>query len=90
MKPRKIPMRMCIVTHEKMPKKELVRIVRTPEDNVVVDLTGKVNGRGAYIKKDSAVISKAKASKIFEKHLEVAIPEEVYTQLFEICGGDEK
>ena len=48
---KKIPMRSCIVTKEKLPKKELIRVVRTPEGNVIVDETGKANGRGAYLKK---------------------------------------
>jgi len=49
---RKIPMRKCVVTQEQLPKKELLRVVRTPEREVVVDLKGKMNGRGAYLKKD--------------------------------------
>ena len=56
MKPKKIPMRTCVITHEKYPKKELIRIVRTPEGKVEIDLTGKANGRGAYLKKDKEVI----------------------------------
>ena len=48
MKVKKIPMRSCLVTRERLPKQELIRVVRTPEGNVVVDTTGKVNGRGAY------------------------------------------
>ena len=57
-KVRKIPMRMCVVSREKLPKKELIRIVRT-DNGVIIDETGKVNGRGAYVKKDIAVIEKA-------------------------------
>ena len=60
MKVKKIPERTCVVTHEKYPKKELLRIVRTPEGNVEVDLIGKKNGRGAYIKKDLEVLNLAK------------------------------
>ena len=52
MKVRKVPMRTCVVTHEKLEKKELLRVVRDNEGNVFVDETGKANGRGAYIKKD--------------------------------------
>ena len=52
MKVRKIPMRTCVVTREKLPKAELIRVVRTPEGNVVIDESGKANGRGAYLKKD--------------------------------------
>ncbi len=85
MKPKKIPMRTCAVTHEKYPKKELIRVVRTPEGNVVVDETGKQNGRGAYLKKDIEVIKKAKQSKILEKHLEISIEDNIYDELIKKC-----
>ena len=52
MKVKKIPMRTCIITQEKYPKKELIRVVRTPNKEIIVDITGKANGRGAYLKKD--------------------------------------
>ena len=81
MKTKKIPMRTCVVTREKLPKKELVRIVRTPAGNVIIDLTGKQNGRGAYIKNDLEVINKAKSSKILERHLEVKISDDIYEEL---------
>ena len=81
MKTKKIPMRTCVVTREKLPKKELVRIVRTPAGNVIIDLTGKQNGRGAYIKNDLEVINKAKSSKILERHLEVKISDDIYDEL---------
>ena len=67
MKQRKIPLRTCVVTKESLPKQELLRIVRTPEKVVKVDETGKLNGKGAYIKKDLAVLEKAMKSKILEK-----------------------
>ena len=85
MKPKKIPMRTCVVTHEKYPKKELIRVVRTPENTVIVDETGKQNGRGAYLKKDIEVINKAKQSKILEKHLEISIEDKIYEELLEKC-----
>lgn len=81
MKVRKIPLRTCVVTKEVLPKKELLRIVRTKEDGVVVDETGKVNGRGAYIKKSMDVLEKAKKSKILEKRLETEIDDSVYEQI---------
>ena len=59
MKTKKIPLRTCVVTKETLPKQELLRIVRTPEGDVEVDETGKKNGRGAYIKKDLAVLESA-------------------------------
>jgi len=85
MKNRKIPMRTCTVSHEKLPKVELVRIVRTPLGTVEIDLNGKMNGRGAYLKKDKDVILKAKQTKVLEKHLEVKIDDEIYEKLLEIC-----
>ena len=84
MKTRKIPLRTCVVTKEALPKKELLRVVRTPEGNVVVDETGKVNGRGAYLKKDLEVLEKAKKSKILEKRLECSIEENVYDEIKKI------
>ena len=78
MKVRKIPLRTCVVTKEKLPKKELLRIVRTPEGNIEVDETGKLNGRGAYIKKDLAVLEKAKKTSALEKKLECKIEDNVY------------
>lgn len=81
MKTKKIPMRSCVVTKEKYPKMELVRVVRTPEDDVIVDLTGKANGRGAYLKKDITVIEKAQKSKILNKILEIEVKEEIYNEL---------
>ena len=84
MKVRKIPERTCVVTREKFPKMELLRIIRTPEGNVEVDLTGKKNGRGAYIKKDLNVLELAKKNKALEKHLEVNIPDSIYDEIKEI------
>ena len=81
MKVRKVPMRTCVVTHEKLEKKELLRVVRDNEGNVFVDETGKANGRGAYIKKDRETIGKARKSKILERHLEVTIKDEIYDEL---------
>ena len=85
MKIRKIPMRSCVVTHEKLPKQELVRVVRTPEGTVIVDVTGKANGRGAYLKKDLSVVDKAYSSKVLNKILEVEVPDSVFDDLRELC-----
>ena len=84
MKNRKIPMRSCVVTREKFPKQELLRIVRTTDGNVVADISGKINGRGAYIKKDIAVLEKAKKSKVLERQLETTISEEMYEEIRKI------
>ena len=81
MKKRKIPMRTCVITKEKLPKRELIRVVRTPLGEIIVDETGKANGRGAYIKKDKETIEKARKSKILDRHLEVAIKDEIYDEL---------
>ena len=62
MKVKKIPMRSCVVTREKCEKRDLIRIVRTPEGEVKIDLNGKMNGRGAYIKKDVTVVDKEKVT----------------------------
>jgi len=81
MKNKKIPMRSCVVTREKLPKQELIRVVRTPEGNVIVDLTGKANGRGAYLKKDEQVFEKAKKSKVLNRVLETEVKDEVFEEL---------
>lgn len=81
MKTKKIPMRTCVVTREKYPKQELVRVVRTPEGEVVIDTTGKVNGHGAYLKKDIAVFEKAEKSKCLNRMLDVEVPSNVFEQL---------
>lgn len=78
---KKIPMRSCVVTKEKLPKKQLIRVVRTPEGEIVVDETGKLNGHGAYLKKDLSVFEQAQKSKILNRHLEVDVPDEVFDEL---------
>ena len=84
MKNRKIPMRSCVVTKEKLPKQELLRIVKTTDNLVVADVSGKINGRGAYIKKDIEVLDKAIKNKILERHLETTISNEVYEEIRKI------
>ena len=81
MKVKKIPMRSCVVTREKLPKQELIRVVRTPDQEVIVDLNGKANGRGAYLKKDLEVFEKAKKSKVLDKILEIEVKDEIYEKL---------
>lgn len=81
---KKIPMRSCIITKEKLPKKELIRVVRTPEGEIVIDEIGKANGRGAYLKKDIEVIKKAKSNKVLNRVLEVEVPDSIYEKLEEI------
>lgn len=86
MKVKKIPMRSCVVTREKCEKRDLIRIVRTPEGEVKIDLNGKMNGRGAYIKKDATVVDKARKSKVLERHLEVNVPDTIYDELKKIIS----
>ncbi len=79
---KKIPMRMCIATREKLPKKELIRIVKT-DNGIIVDDTGKVNGHGVYLKKDIEVIKKAQEKKILNRALETEVPDSIYEELRE-------
>ncbi len=78
---KKIPLRKCNGCNEMKPKKELVRVVKTPEGKIELDLTGKKNGRGAYICKSAECFKKAKKSRRFEKSFEMQIPEEIYNEL---------
>ena len=78
---KKIPLRRCVVTKEQLPKVELLRIVKNKENEIFIDLTGKANGRGAYIKKDVNVLKIAKNKKILERALESQISEEVYEEI---------
>ena len=78
---KKIPLRTCVITKELLPKKDLLRIVKNKENEVAIDLTGKLNGRGAYIKKDIKVLEKAIKTKILDKKLETTIPDEIYEEM---------
>ena len=80
---KKIPMRTCVVTKEKLDKKDLLRVVRTPSGEVIIDDTYKANGRGAYLKKDIDVIESARKSKILDRHLIVNVPQNIYDELKE-------
>ena len=81
---KKIPERTCVITKEKTQKKDLLRVVRDKEGNVSIDITGKSNGRGAYLKKDAEVIKKARTTKVLERVLEVPIPDEIYEEMLKI------
>lgn len=85
---RKIPMRKCVVTQERFPKKNLIRVVRTPEKIVEIDLTGKKNGHGAYISKSLDTLALAKKNKALQRALEIEIPEEVYQELESIITNE--
>ncbi|MFI3308028.1 MAG: YlxR family protein [Mycoplasmatota bacterium] len=81
MKEKKIPLRSCVVTKEKLPKQQLIRIIRTPEGLVEIDYKGKSNGRGAYLKNDIEVIQKAKKTKILNRHLQTEVNDEIFEEL---------
>ena len=78
---KKIPTRKCLATNQIFPKSEMFRVVRTPSNEVVLDITGKMNGRGAYLKKDLDVIKKCQKNKILNRRLEVEIPDSIYEGL---------
>ncbi|MBC2578915.1 RNase P modulator RnpM [Clostridium sp. DJ247] len=81
MKQKKLPQRMCTGCMEMKPKKELIRIVKNAEGDIFVDLTGKKNGRGAYICRNIECLDKAFKNKRLQKGLETQISEEIYSQL---------
>ena len=79
--PKKLPVRMCAGCAEHKPKRELVRVVRTPEGAIVLDLTGKKSGRGAYVCPNLDCLKKARRARRLERALDCPIPEEVYERL---------
>lgn len=87
---RKVPMRKCVATQTMLPKKELVRVVRTTEGNVELDVTGKKNGRGAYISKDEAAVLLAQKKNLLGTHLKAEVPEEVYSELLELAQKEKR
>ena len=78
---KKIPQRQCMGCRERRPKKEMIRVVRTPEGNVNLDFGGKMNGRGAYLCPNVECLKKAIRSKSLDRSLEVEIPEQVIARL---------
>ena len=82
---RKVPLRKCVATGEQVPKKELIRIVRNKEGEVFVDVTGRMNGRGAYLKKSKEALIIAKKRNVLGRSLDVTIPEEIYRELEKYC-----
>ncbi len=74
-------MRRCLASNQMFPKKELLRIVKTPSGEVVVDVTGKVNGHGAYLKKDADIFALAKKRRLLDKALDTRVSDEVYDSL---------
>lgn len=78
---KRIIKRKCLVSNEMFDKRELVRVVRTPDKEVIVDESGRANGRGAYIKLTKSNIEAAKAKNVFQRALNVEIPDKIYRQL---------
>lgn len=80
---KKIPMRSCTGCGAKKEKRELIRVIRTPEGSIVLDATGRANGRGAYLCRDLSCLEKARKKRALERSLGTQIPEEVYERLEE-------
>ena len=78
---KKVPMRMCTGCREMKPKKELIRVVKTADQGIKLDLTGKLNGRGAYICKDKECLAKAQKSNALSRAFETNVSGEVYLEL---------
>ncbi|MCK9198446.1 MAG: YlxR family protein [Bacilli bacterium] len=78
---KKIPMRKCVATLEQLPKKDLIRVVKNNEGEIFIDLTGKKNGRGAYLKRSLEAIEIAKKKNSLGRALEADIPSEIYDEL---------
>lgn len=85
---KKSPERKCMGCNEKKDKKDLIRVVRSPEGEISVDYTGKKSGRGVYICMEKNCFAKVKKSKRLDKSLETEIPEEIYKSLESLIGGD--
>ena len=89
MKQKKIPLRKCTGCGEQKAKKELVRVVKTPNGEILLDLTGKASGRGAYICNNAECLKKARKSKRIDRTFEMTIPDEVYKQMEEEISKDD-
>lgn len=81
MRVRRVPLRKCVACQESMPKKQLIRIVRTPESEVLIDITGKKSGRGAYLCGKVSCFKLAKKNRSLDRALKVAVGEQVYDKL---------
>ena len=78
---KKIPLRKCVITQEMKPKKELIRIVRSPEGEVFIDPSSKKSGRGAYISNDASIINDAQKRDSLSRHLKTKVPDTIYEEL---------
>ena len=86
---KKIPMRQCVGCQQMKPKKEMMRVLKTPEDEMILDTTGKKNGRGAYLCKDMECLKKAKKNKGLERSFKMSIPDTVYDSLIKEFGAED-
>ena len=90
MQKKKIPMRQCVGCREMKPKRELIRVVRSPEEEISLDFRGKKPGRGAYVCPDAQCLARAKKSKALERAFSCSVPDEVYDMLCEqMENGDD-
>lgn len=88
---KKQPLRKCTGCGESKPKRELIRVVKSPEGELSIDLTGKKNGRGAYICPDAECLKKARKAKRLERSFEMQVPDEIYERLEkELCANAEQ
>jgi len=78
---KKIPLRRCLASNQMFPKNELLRIVKTPAGEIVIDRTGKVNGHGAYLRKDAEIFASAKKRRLLDKAFGMTVSDEVYDSL---------
>ncbi|MFC4409177.1 RNase P modulator RnpM [Chungangia koreensis] len=86
---KKIPLRKCVATGEMYPKKEMIRVVRSKEGDVSVDLTGKKSGRGAYVSKTEKAVELAKKRKVLDGLLETEIPDSIYDELLKVIRREQ-
>ena len=84
---RKIPLRKCVATNEQLPKKELIRVVKNKDGEIMIDPTGKLNGRGAYLKRSLEAIELAKKKRSLNRSLSCEIPDEIYEELKKYVNG---
>ncbi|MBR1823211.1 MAG: YlxR family protein [Ruminococcus sp.] len=90
MKPKKIPMRMCLGCNEMKPKMELIRVVKSPEGEISLDFKGKAAGRGAYICRSAECLEKARKARRFEKSFSCKIEESVYEVMLNELGSEKE
>lgn len=88
MKQKKVPIRKCIACGQATDKKDLFRIVRSPEGEVFLDPTGKKNGRGAYLSKDKACIEKARTKNLLSKQLNVPVNDSLFAEMLALIGEE--